>query len=151
MKTSISKPIVAGLIATAIMTIVMFMAPLMGLPKMNAAEMLSMMMGLPFLIGWVMHFMIGIIFALGYTFIFLKLLQKISNKILNGAVFGMIVFVFAQIMMLLMGLLFPMPKMDGNMGLIMIGSIIGHVVFGVTVTLILVSKEENLKTILVKS
>lgn len=150
MNNKITKTLTAGVIATVAMTIVMFMAPLMGLPKMNAAEMLSMTMGFPIVVGWILHFMIGIIFALGYTFLFSKILFKISNKILNGAVYGMIVFVFAQIAMAMMGLVFTMPKMSGDMGLMMLGSIIGHVVFGIAVTAILKSKEELHNPILVK-
>jgi len=151
MNNKITKTLTTGMVATIAMTIVMFMAPLMGLPKMNAAEMLSMTMGFPIVIGWVMHFMIGIIFTLGYTFIFSKLLNKISNKILNGAIFGMIVFVFAQIAMAMMGLIFTLPKMSGNMGLMMLGSVIGHVVFGIAVAVILKTKEEIHNSILIKS
>jgi len=151
MNNKITKTLTAGVVATIAMTIVMFMAPLMGLPKMNAAEMLSMTMGFPIIVGWIMHFMIGIIFALGYTFIISKLLFKISNKILNGAIYGMIVFVFAQIAMAMMGLIFTMPKMSGNMVLMMLGSVIGHVVFGIAVSVILKSKLEVQNSILVKS
>lgn len=141
MKTSLSKPIVAGLIATAVMTIVMFMAPLMGLPKMNAAEMLSMMLGVPAFAGWLMHFMIGIVFAFSYSIIFAKVLSKVSNTILKGAIFGFIAFVFAQIMMLLMGLILPMPQSNANMGLMLLGSMIGHVVFGIMVAVVAVDKK----------
>jgi uncharacterized membrane protein YagU involved in acid resistance len=134
MYNKMTKTLTAGVIATVAMTMVMFVAPLMGLPKMNAAEMLSMTMGFPIVVGWIMHFMIGIIFAFGYTFLFSKILFKISNKILNGAVYGIIVFVFAQIAMAMMGLIFAMPKMSGDMVLMMFGSIIGHAVFGITIT-----------------
>lgn len=151
MNNKITKTLLAGIVATIVMTIVMFMAPLMGLPKMDAAEMLSMTMGFHIIVGWVMHFMIGVIFALSYTFIFSKLLLKISNKILNGAIFGMIVFVFAQIAMAMMGLVFTMPKMSGNMTLMMLGSIIGHLVYGIVVTGFLRSKENVQKSILVQS
>jgi uncharacterized membrane protein YagU involved in acid resistance len=95
--------------------------------------------------------MIGIIFALGYTFLFSKILLKISNKILNGAVYGMIVFFFAQIAMAMMGLVFTMPQMSGNISLMMLGSVIGHVVFGIAITAISNVKETNLNTILIKS
>jgi|GEM_PF-244825 len=161
MKTSISKPLVAGLIATTIMTIVMFMAPLMGLPKMNAAAMLSMMLGVPIFAGWLMHFMIGIIFAFGYSFIFARVLNKVNSTFLKGAIYGLIVFVFAQAMMFVMGLLMPIPQNNANIGLMMIGSIIGHIVFGIGVAevvaerksigdsnLVNSKKEKNLKATL---
>lgn len=45
MKSKIAQTIIAGLIATAVMTIVGLMAPYIGLPKINPAAMLSAMMG----------------------------------------------------------------------------------------------------------
>lgn len=140
MKTSISKPIAAGLIATTIMTIVMFMAPLMGLPKMNAAAMLSIMFGVPLFAGWVIHYMIGTIFAFGYSLIISKLLSKVSSPIFKGVLFGFIALVFAQIMMALMGMLIPMPPSNANMGLMLLGSAIGYIVFGIAVAELLVDR-----------
>lgn len=45
MNNKILQAIKGGIIATLVMTMVMFVAPYMGLPKMNPAAMLSMMMG----------------------------------------------------------------------------------------------------------
>lgn len=137
MNSKITKSTIAGLIATATMTIVMFMAPLMGLPKMNAAAMLSMTMGFPIIVGWLMHFMIGIVFALGYSFIIIRLLSKINNYFLKGSIFGMIVFVFAQIVMAMMSMIFPVPKMEESMALMMLGSIIGHIMYGIVISMII--------------
>lgn len=135
MNTKIQKSILAGIIGTAVMTLVLMIAPMMGMPKMSPPEILSMMMGFPIIAGWMMHFMIGIIFAMAYAFFFINLVKKISNNILKGAIFGMAAFIFAQIMMAIMGMMFPMPPMEGSMMLMMVGSIIGHVIFGITVAL----------------
>lgn len=126
------KTILAGVIGTAIMTVVMMLAPMMGMPKMSPPKMLSGMLGMPVFVGWLMHFMIGIVFAFAYTYgcIFK---HKISNVWLKGVVFGIVIFVFAQIMMAIIGMMMPMPKMEGSMMLMMIGSIIGHIVFGMSV------------------
>lgn len=48
----------------------------------------------------------------------------------------MAVFIFAQIMMAIMGMIFPMPPIKGNMMLMMLGSIMGHIIFGITVALL---------------
>ncbi len=107
--------------------------------------MLSDLMGFPIFIGWMMHFMIGVVFANGYVFFMSGWLQKIESKILKGALFGFAVFVFAQIMMALMSAMMGgMPSQQGTMAMIMIGSIIGHIVFGIVVSL-LVSKAEVLQ------
>jgi len=78
-KTKIQQAVLGGIVATAMMTMVMFVAPFMGMPKMNLAEMLAGMMGLSVFIGWIMHFMVGVIFAQAYVFLFSSILAKISS------------------------------------------------------------------------
>lgn len=136
MNKKIQKSIIAGIAGTAAMTMVMFVAPYMGMPKMSAATMLSEMLGSPVLMGWIMHFMIGVIFAAFYVFIINRLLRKIQNTILKGAIFGLIVFIIAQIVMAMMSAIFTkMPSPEGTMVLMMMGSIIGHIIYGITVSL----------------
>jgi len=135
MTNKIQKALIGGIIGTAVMTLVIMIAPMMGMPKMSPPAMLSMMMGFPIVVGWIMHFMIGIIFAMAYAFFFINLVKKVGNNILKGAIFGMAAFIFAQIMMAVMGMMFPMPPMEGSMMLMMIGSIMGHVIFGITVAI----------------
>ncbi|MDP1675549.1 MAG: hypothetical protein Q8L88_01695 [Bacteroidota bacterium] len=136
MKNSLQKTIFAGITATAVMTLVTYLAPMMGLPEMNIPAMLSGMMGVPIIVGWVMHFMIGITFALGYTFLFAAKV-KIQNLAVKGAVFGFAAFIMAQIVMVMMGLVMgPMPAPEGGMLPMMVGSIIGHVMYGIPVALI---------------
>lgn len=136
MSTKLQSSIIGGIVATIAMTIVIFVAPMMGMPKMNPPKMLAVTMGMPVAVGWIMHFIIGIIFALGYGYLFLPKAQKIGSKIAKGAIYGVIIFIVAQIMMQIMGAMFPsMPSPQGSMVLIIIGSLIGHVVFGIVVAL----------------
>ena len=135
MQNKITKSITAGIIGTAVMTLFMMIAPMMGMPKMSAPHLLSGMLGVPIAVGWIMHFMIGTIFAFTYAFFFINVLKKVSSNILKGAIFGFAVFIFAQIMMAIMGMMMPMPPMEGSMMLMMIGSIMGHIVFGITVVI----------------
>lgn len=71
------KSIIAGIIATAVMTFVMFVARMMGIPKINPPAMLADITGMPIIIGWFLHFLIGIVFAGYYVFHFE---QRISIK-----------------------------------------------------------------------
>lgn len=135
MTIKIKQALLGGIIGTAAMTLVMMIAPMMGIPKMSPPAMLSMMMGFPIVVGWIMHFMIGVIFAMAYAFFFINVVKKVNRNILKGAIFGMAAFIFAQIMMAIMGMMFPMPPMQGSMMLMMVGSIMGHVIFGITVVL----------------
>ena len=136
MNSQISRTLISGIAGTLIMTMVMFVAPYMGLPKMNPATMLSGMMGVPSVVGWIMHFMIGIIFASVFVYLFSSKV-KIANIVVKGALFGIAVFIFAQIMMAVMGAIMGgMPKSEGTMIAMMTGSTIGHIVFGIVVALV---------------
>ena len=135
MKSKIAQSVIAGLVATAVMTGFIFLAPMMGLPKMNPAEMLSGMMGVPLMVGYLMHCMIGIIFAAAYVYLFNPKV-RIQSKLLKGSLFGFAVFIFAQVMIFIIGKLMPMPMAEDNMMLIMLGSLIGHLVYGIVVALI---------------
>lgn len=136
MNTKIIQSLIGGVVGAAVMSIVMWGAPMIGIPKMSPPDMLSMMLGVPIIIGWFMHFMIGIIFAMTYAFFFINLVKKISNSIFRGIIFGIAVFIFAQIMLAILGAIMKgMPPMEGSMLLIMVGSIIGHIVFGIVVAL----------------
>lgn len=138
--------IVAGLAGTAIMSLLMAMAPKMGLPKMAIWEMLGTMfskegnVGL----GWVMHFMAGVIFAIIYAALWAAGIG--SATLLNGALFGAIHFLIVGLMMGGMPMMHAGIKSGtaqapgvlmlnaGVMGLM--GGLIGHVVYGLVVALV---------------
>ncbi len=129
MNNKISKTVLGGIVGTAIMTIIIFIAPMMGMPKMSPPKLLAGMMNMSIIVGWIMHFIIGIIFAAVYTFLLASKI-KTSNLYVKGAVFGIIVFIFAQIVMAATGA----PKPEGSMMMLAVGSIIGHVIYGIGVT-----------------
>ncbi|WP_051219239.1 DUF6789 family protein [Flavobacterium frigidarium] len=132
MSNKIQKSVLAGIIGTVVMTAVMMISQMMGMPKMSPPEMVSGMMGMPIFVGWMMHFVIGIVFALIYTF-FVASKIKADNHYLKGALFGIVAFVVAQIMMKVMGAMMGMPAMEGPKLLLAIGSLMGHIIFGMAV------------------
>ena len=136
MNQNISKSIFAGIIATTAMTIIMVMAPNIGMPEMAPWKLLSGAMGVSIIVGWVLHFVMGILFALGYSFVFAPNVN-IQNTWVKGVVFGIAAVVVAQIGMQVMGMVFEMPPMDGSMPMRLMAMLVGHVVFGlVTVKII---------------
>ena len=138
MNNQLKQAIISGIAGKVAMTIFMlWLGPLVGLPEMNTAAMLSMMIGLSVVLGWIMHFVIGIVLAAMYVFFFSKVARKISSPVVKGLVFGGVAFIIGQVGLGIMGALFGgMPPMEGSMMLMMIGSIIGHLIFGVVVVLI---------------
>ncbi len=144
MQNKLVRSILAGVLATAVMTVFMLLAPMMGFPKMNPADMMSGMLGVSPIVGWIMHFMIGIIFAGVYVYLFNPRVH-IHSRAGKGMVYGIVVFVFAQVMMFLMSKMMPMPSnsMKDDMVLMMIGSLIGHLVFGLLVGLLVPLQEHK--------
>lgn len=132
MKKKSTKSLIAGILATGFMSIVLLLLPTIGLPKLSPPDMLSEMLGISVYNGWAIHFLIGIVFTFSYTFIFEPKL-KINSTFFKGIVFGLSVFVFAQIVLGIMGAILPMPETEDSMMSIMISSILGHLAFGIAV------------------
>ncbi len=121
---NILSAIAAGVIATIAMTVMMMMGPMMGLPKMEIAKMLSMFMGLPLWAGWAAHFMIGTGLALFYAVVFANRLP--FNRPIRGMIYGIVPWLMAQLIVMPimgMGLFSGSVVMAG-------GSLMGHLLYG---------------------
>lgn len=127
--STLGKTIVGGLVATGAMTVLMLIAPLMGMPEMNIGAMLAGMMGMPTPVGWLMHFMIGTVFALGYTYVVGSKLP-IHQPVVRGMVYGILVFIGAQLMFFVMRSMGLMPDQTGSAVLAVMGSLMGHLLYG---------------------
>lgn len=130
MKNQLTKYVLAGILGTIVMTIVMMVAPNMGMPEMAPWKLLSGTLGVPIVVGWILHFMMGILFALGYGYVFAPNVH-IKNIWLKGVAFGIAALIVAQIGMQIMGMMFEMPPLDGSMQMRLVAMLIGHIVFGV--------------------
>lgn len=117
----------AGIVGTVVMTVVsVWIAPMMGMPRMNPAEMLAGAMGGVLALGWIAHFMIGTVLALAYAAVAPMLPGSPPVK---GALYGIAPFLLAQIaVMPMMG----MPLFSGSAVMAM-GSLIGHLIYGAVV------------------
>ncbi len=124
---NIPKTLIAGVVATAAMTVFILVAPLVGLPHMQVGSLLG---GEHKIVGWIVHFDIGIIFA----FLYARLANNslpVENNIARGAIYGIIVFVFAQIVIYtfaITGMLVWDSK--ENWGLAVFTSSLGHLIYG---------------------
>lgn len=141
-----TKPIqslIAGIVGTSVMTFIMSIAPEMGIPKANQPAMVSGILDVSVSLGWLAHFLIGIIFAALYVYLFLPLyayffqpIKTMEGKILKGAVFGLFVFVLAQIMLVITTSIYiVMAAPTDPTLLLIIRSLMGHIIFGVYVAL----------------
>lgn len=136
--TSIPGAMFAGVLGTAVMTVLTFMAPKMGMPEMNIPKMLAGTMGLPISAGWLAHFMIGVVLALIYAFVFYSILP--GPPIVRGLIFSLVPWLMAQLlvmpmMMVLNGMPFSAGIFSGS-AIMAMGSLLGHLVYGFGVGLI---------------
>jgi len=139
--------VIAGVFGTLVMSLVMAMAPSMGLPKMDIVGMLGSMLqrdgNRP--LGWGIHFMMGIVFALIYAILWSIGIG--AATLLWGLVFGAVHWLGAGLMM------GGVPAMHAGVkagtvqapGVFMLntggsmafmGGLIGHLVFGLVVALV---------------
>ena len=127
MKIDYGRAVIGGLVGTVVMTLVgLFVAPMMGIPKMNPAAMLAGQMGGNVAAGWVAHFMIGTVLAVIYAFVAPRIP---GAPWLRGAIYGIAPWLLMQLAVIpMMG----MPVFSGSIVLAM-GSLVGHLVYGATV------------------
>ncbi|MCH8010655.1 MAG: hypothetical protein IIA61_01700 [Candidatus Marinimicrobia bacterium] len=122
------KVVLAGVAGTLAFTVLLFIGPMMGLPKMDMGQMLgpmNPMVAMPYWMGWVMHFIIGIVLTGIYAAFFVKLLPSDGWK--RGAIWGLIPFLLAQIMVMpMMG----MGVFSGGNVLMIMGSLMTHLAYG---------------------
>jgi len=121
------RAVLAGVVGTAVMTVMTLMASAMGLP-MDIPGMLSGFMQVPLFVGWLAHFMIGVVFALVYAFGLAS--QLPGGPVVKGALFGLIPFLLAQIMVMPMMGMGLFTSNAPNALLLVMGSLMGHLVYG---------------------
>lgn len=123
--------IIAAFIATIVMSALLLLKGVVGvIPDLDVIAMLASMMGIPPILAWVAHFMIG---SLGYGIIIALVAGTNSNK--NFTLIGAVIGVAGWFMMMIA--LMPMMG-NGLFGLAMpsgvmipIAALALHLVFGV--------------------
>jgi uncharacterized membrane protein YagU involved in acid resistance len=125
---NVGRSIAAGAAGTAVMTMLMLAAPMMGMPEMPIGQMLGSFLKIGTALGWAMHAVIGLVLAAVYAAVFAGRLPGPPAG--RGAAYGFLVFLMAQVVV--------MPMMGagifsgGNAAMIM-GSLMGHLVYGAVV------------------
>jgi uncharacterized membrane protein YagU involved in acid resistance len=109
------------------MTLVgIWLAPMMGLPRMNPAEMLAGVMGGNAALGWIGHFMIGVVLAAIYAVVAPHLP---GAPWVRGTLYSLAPWLVAQMVVVpMMG----MPFFSGSVTMAM-GSLVGHLIYGAVV------------------
>jgi len=138
LKANPGRAILAGLIATAAMTMLIYLAPHMGMPNMDIAAMLGTpmnsgitpaVMSVPWLIGLMMHFVLGtLLFPLVYAYFVYGLLP--GKPWAKGLIWGAALWMVMQVMPLpMMGKGFFASKTPEPL-LFVMGTLMGHLLYG---------------------
>lgn len=143
---NILNSIIAGLVATVVFTMILMMAPKMGMPKMDIVGLLGSMFGKPNqALGWMMHLMMGVVFALIYGFLWSSGIGAATWT--GGLVFGAVHWLIVGVIMAMIPMMHagiksgsvqaPGMWMTNNGGLMaFMGGLVGHMIFGVVVALV---------------
>jgi Family of unknown function (DUF6789) len=125
---NVGRGIVAGLVATAVLSVIMILKGMMGLmPQLNVIAMLGSMMDTSSAIAWAIHFMIGAIaWGAGFAILFNLLPGKSSTG--KGISLG----IAAWLMMMVLVMPMAGAGMFGmNMGMMApVMTLVLHLIFG---------------------
>jgi hypothetical protein len=145
---NILAAIISGIVGTIGISVVMAVAPMMGMPKMDIVGLLSTMFGKPNrILGWMMHMMMGVVFALIYAFLWSIGIG--SPNWLFGLIFGAVHWLIVGVTMAMIPLMHAgiksgdvdppglwMTNQGGMMAFL--GGLMGHMIFGLIVALVYV-------------
>ena len=144
----IFSAIISGIVGTIVLSLVMVVAPLMGMPKMDIVGLLSTMFGKPNrILGWMIHLMMGVVFALIYAFLWS--LGFGNPNWLIGLIFGGVHWLIVGLIMAMIPLMHAgiksgevdppglwMTNQGGMMAFL--GGLMGHMIFGLVVAVVYV-------------
>jgi len=128
----VTRTLIGGFAATIVITLMMYFGASMmiGAP-MDIAGELARMIGAPWLLGMVMHFVLGTaIFAFAYVFVAPMILP--GNAPIRGMTWGIVLWLVAMLMMS------PMMGKGLFMGAMpaAVASLVGHLAYGLTLGMI---------------
>lgn len=143
---NILSAVIAGVVASLVFSMILAVAPKMGMPKMDIVSLLGSMFGKPNqALGWMMHLMMGIVFALIYVFLWSSGIGAATW--LFGLIFGAVQWlvvgmIMGMIPMIHVGIKSGAVKAPGmwmtNNGGVMafMGGLVGHMIFGIVIALV---------------
>jgi len=143
---NVLSAVISGILGTFAISMVMAVGPKMGMPKMDIVGLLSTMFGKPNrVLGWMMHLMMGVVFALIYAFLWSQGIG--SPAWLSGLIFGAAHWLVVGLMMGVIPIMHEGIKngdveapglwMTNQGGMLaFIGGLMGHMVFGLVVALV---------------
>ncbi|MDD2921030.1 MAG: hypothetical protein PHQ36_01990 [Anaerolineales bacterium] len=144
---NILNAVISGIVATLVFTMILKMAPKMGMPNMDIVDLLGSMFSEKSnaVLGWMMHLMMGMVFAVIYAFLWSSGIGAATW--ISGLVFGAVHWLIVGMMMAMIPMMHvgiksgavkaPGMWMTNNGGaMAFMGGLVGHMIFGIVVALV---------------
>lgn len=144
---NILNAVIAGVVASIVFSFILAMAPKMGIPKMDIVDLLGSMFSAKTnqALGWTMHLMMGIVFALIYALLWSSGISAATW--VGGLIFGVAQWLVVGMVMGMMPMMHVgiksgavkapglwMTNEGGHMAFM--GGLIGHMIFGIVIALV---------------
>ena len=129
----LKQGLLGGIIATVVMTMLMLVAPMMGMPDMKIGNMMAGFMGIPVWLGWAMHLMIGIVWTMVYVFLVKDRLTL--SPAIKGMLFALLPWILMQLMVMPMMGMGVFSANAPNPVMMVVGTMMGHLVYGLVLGL----------------
>ena len=127
-----ARAVAAGMVGTAAMTALLLIEPSVGLPKIAMGQIVSTSLGLASasltigpIVGWVIHFLVGVTLALVYAAFVMRRLP--GSALVRGLLYGAVVFLVAQLVFIPLAGMGVFSRGDFEL---LAGSLLGHLVYG---------------------
>jgi uncharacterized membrane protein YagU involved in acid resistance len=126
------RAVAAGMVGTGAMTALLLIEPSVGLPKIAMGQVVGSSLGFASasltigpVLGWVIHFLVGVGLAVVYAAFFQRRLP--GNGLVRGLIYGTLVFLVAQLVFMPLAGIGVFSR--GDLELVA-GSLLGHFVYG---------------------
>ncbi|MBE0508399.1 MAG: DUF2938 family protein [Marinospirillum sp.] len=132
----ISAGLLSGLVATFVLSALMLLKGMMGMmPDLDVIKMLAGQMGSGAAMGWVAHFMIGVLgYGLAYTVVFSKL--PLGGSWVRGLALGVAGWLGMMVVLMpMMGAGVFGQQMPSGM-MVPVGTLMLHAIFGIVLGLV---------------
>lgn len=131
-RMTLARAIVGGVVGTGVMSMLWLVEPHIGMQSLAAGDILSSLLAVATayfspgpVLGWTIHVLVGIAFALVYLRFFVRRLP--GPPVARGLLYGAMIFVLAQLVF--MPLVGAGVFSKGDL-LLLVGSLVGHLVYG---------------------
>ena len=128
------QALLGGIVGTAVITAAMFLLSLAGMPDINYGKLLAQFTNTSVVVGWLMHFAMGITLAFLYVYFFREFLP--GPYWAKGMIFSVLPWVITLIMLFPMVDTLNLSDTTQSPGVFIVSSMVAYLSFGAVMALV---------------